>query len=417
MNENTSRLLDLWIGVPLCWLLTQVLRIGHLFSRRSATDPPKKILFIKLAEMGAIVLTVPAFEAARRRVGEENLFCLMLSGNRDVHDLLKFFREDNLLTIRDRNLWTFAVDVLKVLTFCRREGIDCVIDLEGFSRISAILSGLSGARVRVGLDRYTTEGLYRGDFFTHRVAYNYYNHASIQFLTMVEAIGAPLDDAPLLKQRIELGDYRLPPFQPSDAETDEMKSLLAEKCGDAAQAPLIILNCNLIDLLPLRQWSRDKFLSLGRQILERHPEATLLLTGLPDARKPSEDLACEISPDRAFSLAGDTSLRGLVTLFTLADLLITSDCGPGHMAALTDIPIISIFGPETPQLYAPLSPHNHSLWAGLACSPCLHAFNHRKSPCTNNVCMQEIGVDQVYELAVQLCPQLRTSDENPTPTA
>ncbi len=409
MNENTSRRLDLWIGVPLCWLLTQLLRVGRLFSRRpSGTDPPNKILFIKLAEMGAIVLTVPAFEAARRRVGKQNLFCLMLSGNRDVHDLLRFFPDDNLLTIRDQNLWTFAVDVLSVLARCRREGIDCVIDLEGFSRISAILAGLSRARIRVGLDRYTTEGLYRGDFFTHRIAYNYYNHASVQFLTMVEAIDAPLGDVPLLKIRMELDDYRLPPFQPSDNETEEMRSLVTRQCGSEPGRPLVILNCNLIDLLPLRQWSRENFLQLGRRILERHPEATLLLTGLPEAREPSEALAREISPTRAFSIAGDTTLRGLVTLFTMADLLITSDCGPAHMAALTDIPIISIFGPETPQLYAPLSPYNHSLWAGLACSPCLHAFNHRKSPCQNNVCMQEISVDAVYQLAQEICPRMNS---------
>jgi len=416
MNENTSRLLDLWIGVPLCWLLTQLLRISRLFSRSSPTDPPQKILFVKLAEMGAIVLTVPAFEAARKRVGQENLFCLMLAGNRDVHDLLNFFPEDNLITIRDRNLFTFAIDVLKFLARCRREGIDCVIDLEGFSRISAILSGLSGARMRIGLDRYTTEGLYRGDFFTHRISYNYYNHASVQFLTMVEAIGEPLSEVPLLKKRIELGDYRLPPFRPSEEEQEEMRSLLANKCGGEPSSPLIVLNCNLIDLLPLRQWSRDKFLNLGRRILEHHPEATLLLTGLPDAREPSEALAREINPDRAFCVAGDTTLRSLVTLFTLADLLITSDCGPGHMAALTDIPIISIFGPETPQLYSPLSPHNHSLWAGLACSPCLHAFNHRKSPCKNNVCMQEISVDDVYQLAQQVCPALQPQDGNPSAT-
>jgi len=413
MNENTSRRLDLWIGIPLCWLLTQWLRLGRLFSRRrSVVEGPSKILFIKLAEMGAIVLTVPAFEAARRRVGQKNLFCLMLAGNRDVHDLLRFFHDDNLLVIRDRNLWTFAVDVLRVLARCRRESIDCVIDLEGFSRISAILTGLTGARIRVGLDRYTTEGLYRGDFFTHRVAYNYYNHASVQFLTMVEAIDASPGNAPLLKRHMELGDYRLPSFEPSEGEAEEMRSLIARKCGGDPGRPLVLLNCNLIDLLPLRQWPRNNFLQLGRRILERHPNATLLLTGLPEAREASELLASEISPQRAVSVAGDTTLRGLVTLFTMADLLITSDCGPGHMAALTDIPIITIFGPETPQLYAPLSPYNHSLWAGLACSPCLHAFNHRKSPCGNNVCMQSITVDAVYQLAQEVCPQMNTRDGN-----
>ncbi len=55
-----------------------------------------------------------------------------------------------------------------------------------------------------------------------------------------------------------------------------------------------------------------------------------------------------------------------------------------------------LFGPETPRLFASLSPRTHPLWAGLVCSPCINAFNDRKSPCTNNVCMQELTVSRVF---------------------
>ncbi len=82
---------------------------------------------------------------------------------------------------------------------------------------------------------------------------------------------------------------------------------------------------------------------------------------LPAERELSRALAARLSPQRARSLAGETkSLRSLVTLFTQADLMVTSDCGPGHMAALTDLPCFDLWS-RTPQLYAPLSPHNHSL--------------------------------------------------------
>jgi hypothetical protein len=40
--------------------------------------------------------------------------------------------------------------------------------------------------------------------------------------------------------------------------------------------------------------------------------------------------------------------------------------------------------------------------AQLACSPCVSAANHRKTPCSDNVCMQAISVPQVMEkVAVQ----------------
>lgn len=411
MQEQTSRWLDVWIGVPLCWALTLLGRAGQWLKGRPAPGPaaaPQKILFVKLAEMGAVVLTMPAFQAAARRVGRENLYMVMLAGNRQVHDLLQFFPPDNVWTIRDANLLTFAADLLRLLRDCRRQGIDCVIDLEGFARISAILTFLTGARIRIGLHRYTAEGPYRGNLMTHPVALNYYQHASAQFLTLVDAIDVDPSIRPLLKQPVELGEYRLPPFDPTPEEQAAVESLLREAAGGALPPrPWVVLNCNLIDLLPLRRWPRQRFLELGRRIVAAHPSATILLTGLPAEREPSRQLAVEISPARAISLAGATrSLRELVALLARCDLMVTSDCGPAHMAAVTNLPVVSLFGPETPQLYSPLTPHNVSLWAGLACSPCLNAMNHRRSDCTDNVCMAAITVEQVFEAACRAWPPL-----------
>lgn len=411
MKEQTSRWLDLWIGIPLCWLLTLLRRCGQLLSGRAKAwpvAPPRKILFVKLAEMGAVVLTMPAFEAAARRVGRDGLYMVMLAGNREVHGLLGLFPDRNVWTIRDGNLLLFAYDVLRMLLACRRQGIDAVIDLEGFARISAVLTILTGARIRVGLHRYTTEGPYRGDLFTHRVALNYYQHASVQFLSLVAALDADPAQQPLVQERVELGEYRLPLHRPSETELAEVDELVRRAAGDTLPPrPWVVLNCNLIDLLPLRRWPRERFLELGRKIAAAHPTATLLLTGLPAEREASRQLAREISPDRAVSVAGDTAnLRQLVTLLSQAALLVTSDCGPAHMAALTDTPIVSIFGPETPQLYSPLTPHNISLWAGLACSPCLNALNHRRSVCRENVCMQAVTVEQAFAAACQAWPEL-----------
>jgi len=60
-----------------------------------------------------------------------------------------------------------------------------------------------------------------------------------------------------------------------------------------------------------------------------------------------------------------------------------------------------LFGPETPTVFGPLGPNTNVVKADIACSPCVNPFNHRFSPCNNNVCMQMITVDQVYELVEQ----------------
>ena len=82
--------------------------------------------------------------------------------------------------------------------------------------------------------------------------------------------------------------------------------------------------------------------------------------------------------------------------------MVTNDSGPGHFSSVTPLPTVVLFGPETPALYGSLG-NSLPVFAGLACSPCVSAANHRKTPCKDNVCMQSIQVSEVVEkMAIQL---------------
>ncbi|MGH8475422.1 MAG: glycosyltransferase family 9 protein, partial [Methylococcales bacterium] len=86
-----------------------------------------------------------------------------------------------------------------------------------------------------------------------------------------------------------------------------------------------------------------------------------------------------------------------------AVLLITNDGGPGQFAAMTPIPTIILFGPETPALYGSHSPNAHFFYSGLSCSPCLTAYNHRNSPCDgDNQCLKRISPEQVLAKAREM---------------
>jgi ADP-heptose:LPS heptosyltransferase len=76
--------------------------------------------------------------------------------------------------------------------------------------------------------------------------------------------------------------------------------------------------------------------------------------------------------------------------------MLTNDSGPAHFASVTPLPVFVFFGPETPAIYGPLG-NMTPIYAGLACSPCVSAMNHRKSPCSDNVCLQIIPPEQVFE--------------------
>ena len=137
-------------------------------------------------------------------------------------------------------------------------------------------------------------------------------------------------------------------------------------------------------------------LDLGRKILSTYPRARLVVTGAPAERVAAEQLCRDLNSPRVVSAAGRTSLRELLTLYTLANVLVTNDSGPAHFASLTTVHTVVLFGPETPLLFGSVAPATTIIWKQLACSPCVSVFNHRLSPCDNNLCMQLITVDEVF---------------------
>jgi ADP-heptose:LPS heptosyltransferase len=161
--------------------------------------------------------------------------------------------------------------------------------------------------------------------------------------------------------------------------------------------PLILLNANAGDLLPLRRWAPERYVELARRLLARFPEVSIGFTGSPEEAAAAAELVRQIDSKRCACLAGKTTLRQLLVLYTVADVLVTNDSGPAHFATLTPIRVVTLFGPETPTLFGAQTPRNTALWAGIVCSPCVNAFNNRQSPCRNNLCMQAITVDQVFE--------------------
>lgn len=413
MKTSTMTAIDRWIGKPLCAVLTGVRRLGHLFGGEAAPDVPlRKILFIKMAEQGATVLAYRALYRATELVGRENVYFWVFEENREILDLLGIIPKENVITVRSKTLRTFATDIARTLWRIRRLGIDATVDMEFLARAPAILAFLTGASRRAGLHRFNVEGPYRGDLLTHRVQHNPYLHTALAYHELVEALQEPSRQVPLLKRTLPAVDAA-PSFKPDAEERQQAQALLDRLAGRPVHSPVILLNPNASDMLPLRKWPTERFVELGRRILSSWPEATLAITGASSERVAAADVVRAIGSPRVISLAGETTLRVLMVLYTIADILVTNDSGPGHFASMTDIDSVVLFGPETPALYGPLGKNSHVLWSGLACSPCINPFNHRISPCNDNVCMQSISVSQVFTEVQRLLaerPHLRLVD-------
>jgi len=392
MKASTIRFVDRWLGIPACAVLTLWRR---LFDGRKGTDPVRRVLFLKLVEQGATVLAYPALRSAVERVGAENVFFMVLEENRPILDMLEIVRPENVISVPTGGLFTTIAGMVRGLARVRREKIDSVLDFELFARSSAVLAYLTGASRRVGYHAYNGDGPWRGDLLTHRLVYSPQVHSLRAMLVLTEALWKDPAGLPALDIDMASLDESIKRFQPSAAETEEVRRIMHQATGGREPRPLVLLNANASDLIPLRKWEGDRYVELARRLLAEYPDLFIAFTGAPSEAPPIDALVRQVNDPRCFSMAGKTTMRQLLVLDALADVLVTNDSGPAHFAALTDIEIVTLFGPETPKLWGVLGPRSHVISLGLPCTPCVSAYNNRLSSCMNNLCMQGITVDRV----------------------
>jgi ADP-heptose:LPS heptosyltransferase len=130
-------------------------------------------------------------------------------------------------------------------------------------------------------------------------------------------------------------------------------------------------------------------------ILATSPNMLVVITGSPDEAAEADRLKALVADPRVINFAGRQLLTELPALYALAEVMVSNDSGPGHFAAVTAMPVVSLFGPETPALYGPLG-RGKALFAGLACSPCVSAANHRKTACRDPLCMQALSPEAAF---------------------
>lgn len=397
MQVDTMRFIDRYAGVPLCFLGTVFQRI---FLRPGKGIAPKKILFIELSEMGSAIIADPAMREASERFGAE-LFFVIFKKNKPSLELLKTIPEDNIFSINADSISGLVKDTFRFLKWARKRKIDTVVDLELFSRYTALLSGFCGADNIVGFYNFHGEGLYRGRMMTREVFYNPHIHMSKNFMAMINSLSEEPGTLPFSKTVIRDSDIVLAKCLINKEAVEK----IAEKIK--ALYPLyhngmriLLVNPNASDLLPQRRWSREGYAKVIKMALERYPGLLVLITGGASEKEGAQALADMVRDERCINFAGGSKLSELPALYSLSSLMISNDSGPAHFAAVTDMPTIVIFGPETPKLYASLG-DSTPIYAGLACSPCVSAANHRKTPCRDNTCLKLITPERVFEEAAK----------------
>lgn len=390
-------LLEKQVGYLLCFVLTLY---NKVFGETLKPKQPGSVIFVKFIEQGAMVLHLPAFEEAIKSYGVNQVYCCTFLSNAPLLKTLNIFNEKNIFFIDEKAVWSFSKSFLQSLVKIRRARIDAVVDLEFFSRATAVFCYLTGVKIRAGYHRYMGLQNYRGDLFTHRLSYSHYEHVSMTGKALLNAIKVDRQELPALSFHRAEGITRPQQYQPQQEVLQQVYDMLMR--GTENRHRIVIINPSFKDQLPLRKWPEENYFACCKAILESHPEVIFAFTGRSDEALYTDQYIHMYNIRNAINLCGKTTFDQLLTLYTISQLLITSDSGPAHFATLTDIHTIVLFGPETPDLYAPIFGKAHILYTKQPCSPCFNVYNNRLSPCKNNLCMQKILPETVSELAVKL---------------
>lgn len=362
---------------------------------------PSRILFIRWARLGDVILSEPAVRLCRQ------LFPLArisyLTGHRCAPVLEMIPAVDEVISLdrialREGNKLQSIYLIFQFAQQIRQRGFDLVIDLTGFPE-SQLLALWSGARWRVGLKRY--QGTYWVFCFnlppvevdkSHLMAELYWQ--VVKSLEPLSGDGADrLSSSPpehgIGARADEKNDAVIPHLQLTPL-TDAMAQELwrREKLDQLDFVYGFQLSASDLN----RLWPLERFIELANRIAA-HAQANQRQVGFVNFAPPEESVNCK-RVSRAIHEAGHFSLVPtgpptralgipfLAALMKRCSAVISSDTGPMHLSAAVGTPTLGLFSIGTTEHYRPL---------GLRCSFL------KKNP------VSLLSVDEVFKEFVRLC--------------
>lgn len=385
--------MDKYVGPVLCALLVAVKPLLRRARRGRDERPVEKILVIKMWGLGSLVLASPVFEELARRHPGARIDFVTLKENAAILDLYPQIGERHMPDL-GAGIFGFVLQTLGMLRRIRRERYDLLLDLEFFTRFTAILSLLAGARRSHG---FSAKGSRRGQLHDVPVPFNVYKHVTANFLALLR--GRPLER--VLPFDPEAPDV-LPPLAVPAEAWPGCQAILADDPAWRDDRPTLVVNPNAGDMALERRWPADQVVALVDALTEAD-DLNVVLSGSPAERAYVTELAGSLRrPERVVNLAGRVSLVQFIALLGHARALVTNDSGPLHLAAAAGTSTVALFGPETPVLYRPLrsrrEQHHRIHYLGLPCSPCMFVHNNKVIDCwfAQARCMSGIDPDRVH---------------------
>ena len=381
------KFIDKYAGWLLCTLLSLLDFFIKPFKKVAKPSSPKNILVMKFWGMGSIILSTPLLQAIRTKFPDSKIYFLTLSRNREIVKMFEPVNEVITLDI-DRGPAGFLASLINIIFAMRKLKLDILFDLEFFTRFSAIVTYLSGAKERIGFKAWE---VWRGRLHTVGVPFNRYWHITQNFYNLGSPVGIPEEkNLVLLQPKLHID------------EQTEIKNVLGQ--FNLKPNEYISINPNAGEIALTRKWPKDNFARLTKKILDKSQNIKIVYTGNSKETAYVNSIIAGLDPSRVVNASGALNISQLIIILKNSKMLISNDSGPLHLGVALKTPTVSFFGPETPVLYAPSGEKNIVFFKNLDCSPCINVHEDKTFHCEKKIpaCLEDITVEEVWKKMEQL---------------
>ncbi len=350
--------------------------------KKVSLDNIKKILVIKLAGIGDLILASPALRALRKRFPKAHIALLTTPRASELARESSYIDELFCLNPASKNL----KEITRLIKSLRKKRFNMAINLYNLFTLGgalkmALLMYSIGTRYRVGRD---TDG--RGFFYTIKVPDKRFSerHEVEYNLDVMQALGADIKDKGL---EIPI----------SDKDREYVRKFLKQN-GITDEDLVIGLNPGAFR--PSRRWNKEGFAQVADELTERY-KAKILITGGPEEIELAQEIADVMKAKPAITI-GKTTIRQSVALVKRCDLFISNNTAAMHIAAVVKTPLVALMGPCSLR-YSPYGNKDRFIMVKkeVDCSPCY------KFRCRKHLCMKLITVQDVMLAAEKQLEKIR----------
>lgn len=301
----------------------------------------KKVAVLGLNRIGDAIYILPVFETFFKAYSDTQVDVFTPSQVRDIYIGNPYINQ--VYAYPKKQFWKATLAQLKADHYD-----ECVVLHNGFKY--ALLPFLAGIPVRVGYEKELRSFLLtRHRSLPKKLIHRLEHNAQILDLLDLDMRGI------------------LPRIYLEEADEQSVQRLLLESDLKPKQFIAFIVG----SIAQTRRWFPENFAAVIDQLYQKYQLPSVILGGPDDVKiaKKIYSLCDEKTPVTV--LAGNTSLRETMQLFSQSLAVVSNDTGPMHVASALGCEVVTWFGAASEDEIAPPSPKTTILNAHVSCGPCV----------------------------------------------